>query len=43
MEIGARQGEAAKKSAETAGLVDVSVRPDLAGRDRVLVARRATP
>jgi release factor glutamine methyltransferase len=37
-EIGARQGEAVGILAATAGLVDVEVRPDLAGHDRILVA-----
>jgi release factor glutamine methyltransferase len=40
VEIGARQGAAAAALAAAAGLVDVEVRPDLAGHDRVLVARR---
>jgi release factor glutamine methyltransferase len=39
VEIGATQGPAAAAVAEAAGLVDVEVRPDLAGRDRALVAR----
>lgn len=38
-EIGADQGEAVQALAEAAGLVTVEVRPDLAGRDRILVAR----
>jgi release factor glutamine methyltransferase len=40
-EIGAGQGAAVAGLAEHAGLVDVEIRPDLAGLDRVLVARRA--
>jgi release factor glutamine methyltransferase len=40
VEIGARQGAAAAALARRAGLVDVAVRADLAGHDRVLVARR---
>ncbi len=40
LEIGERQGEAVVALAEQADLVDVAVRPDLAGRDRALVARR---
>jgi release factor glutamine methyltransferase len=40
LEIGADQGERASKLADEAGLLDVSVRPDLAGRDRVLLAHR---
>ena len=41
VEIGAGQGGAARRAGRAAGLVAVAVRPDLAGRDRVLVARRA--
>ncbi len=40
LEIGETQGGAVIALAETAGLVDVAVRPDLAGRDRALLARR---
>ncbi len=40
VEIGADQGPRAGDAASSAGLVDVVVRPDLAGRDRILVARR---
>jgi len=41
VEIGAGQGRPARQMAEQArGLVDVEVRKDYAGRDRVLVARR---
>jgi release factor glutamine methyltransferase len=39
-EIGETQGPAAVAIAARAGLVDAGVRPDLSGRDRVLVARR---
>jgi len=39
-EVGAEQGRAVSLLAAGAGLIDVTVRPDLAGRDRVLVARR---
>jgi release factor glutamine methyltransferase len=39
LEIGADQGEQAAALAEAAGLVGIDVRPDLAGHDRVLVAR----
>lgn len=39
VEIGASQGEAARALARGAGLAEVDVRADLAGRDRVLVAR----
>ncbi|HMJ75298.1 MAG TPA: peptide chain release factor N(5)-glutamine methyltransferase, partial [Iamia sp.] len=39
VEIGATQGPAARAVAEAAGLVAVEVRPDLAGRDRALLAR----
>jgi len=38
-EIGAGQGAAVAALAEEAGLVDVEIRPDLAGLDRILVAR----
>ncbi|MGH9295707.1 MAG: peptide chain release factor N(5)-glutamine methyltransferase, partial [Acidimicrobiales bacterium] len=38
VEIAPHQAEAAVRLAERAGLVDVAVRPDLAGRPRVLVA-----
>lgn len=40
-EIGADQGEAATALLEEQGLVAVGVRPDLAGRDRVIEGRRA--
>ncbi len=40
VEIGDTQGSQACEAANEAGFVDVSVRPDLAGRDRVLVGRR---
>jgi release factor glutamine methyltransferase len=40
VEIGADQGARAKALAEDAGLVDVEVRRDLAGRERMLVGRR---
>ena len=40
LEIGADQGERVCELAQAAGLAAVEVRPDLAGRDRVLVARR---
>jgi release factor glutamine methyltransferase len=40
LEIGADQGERVRELARAAGLAAVEVRPDLAGRDRVLVARR---
>ena len=39
-EIGERQGEAVAAIAAAAGLVDVEVRPDLSGRDRMVLARR---
>ncbi len=39
-EIGAGQGAAVASLAAGAGLVEVQVRPDLAGHDRFLVARR---
>ena len=38
-EIGADQGGAVAALAEGAGLVDVEIRPDLAGLDRILVGR----
>ncbi|MEZ5257692.1 MAG: hypothetical protein R2705_12595, partial [Ilumatobacteraceae bacterium] len=39
-EVGHRQGAEAVEAARLAGLADVSIRRDLAGRDRILVARR---
>jgi release factor glutamine methyltransferase len=42
VEIGADQGEAAGALATEAGLEAVEVKKDLAGRERVLVARRPT-
>ncbi len=39
-EIGATQGAAVRALALDAGLVDVDVRPDLSGRDRILVAHQ---
>lgn len=42
VEIGAGQAAAAAALAEAAGFADVAVHPDLAGRDRVLVARLAS-
>ncbi len=39
VEIGETQGSAASRLAESCGLASVEVRPDMAGRDRVLVAR----
>lgn len=40
VEIGREQGAHGVAAATSAGLVDVEVRPDLAGHDRILVARR---
>jgi release factor glutamine methyltransferase len=40
VEIGTDQGEAVRAICESAGYVDVEVRRDLAGHDRVVVARR---
>jgi release factor glutamine methyltransferase len=40
VEIGASQGDAVRGIAGAAGLVEVRVEPDLAGRDRALLARR---
>jgi release factor glutamine methyltransferase len=40
VEIGETQGPEARHLAVAAGLVDASIHPDLAGRDRALVARR---
>jgi methylase of polypeptide subunit release factors len=40
LEIGADQGPAVERLLVAAGYVDVEIRPDLAGRDRVAVARR---
>ncbi len=39
LEIGATQGEAVRALANAAGFAEVEVRRDLAGRDRVIVAR----
>ncbi|MFT3853554.1 MAG: peptide chain release factor N(5)-glutamine methyltransferase [Ilumatobacteraceae bacterium] len=39
LEIGADQGAAVAALADAAGLADVEIRPDAAGRDRMLVAR----
>jgi len=41
LEIGAGQGTAAAELAAAARLVSVDVRPDLSGRDRILVASRS--
>jgi release factor glutamine methyltransferase len=40
LEIGADQGRAVASILQAADLVDVEIRPDLAGRDRIAVARR---
>jgi release factor glutamine methyltransferase len=40
VEIGTDQGDAVRIICEEAGYVDVEVRPDLAGHDRIVVARR---
>jgi release factor glutamine methyltransferase len=40
LEIGADQGHAVDDVLHRAGFVDVEVRPDLSGRDRIAVARR---
>jgi release factor glutamine methyltransferase len=40
VEIGAGQGAAAASVARAAGLTAVAVHPDLAGRDRMVVAQR---
>lgn len=40
LEIGSDQGDAVRSLLIDAGFVDVEVRPDLAGRDRIAVARR---
>ncbi len=40
LEIGADQGPAVRVMCDEAGYADVEVRPDLAGHDRVVVARR---
>jgi release factor glutamine methyltransferase len=41
LEIGETQGAAVTELARAAGLTEAAVHPDLAGRDRALVARRA--
>ena len=40
VEIGETQGDAVQALAQRAGFTDVRIEPDLAGRDRALVARR---
>lgn len=42
LEIGTDQGDAVHAICDGAGYVDVAVRPDLAGHDRIVVARRPT-
>ena len=39
LEIGADQGDAVERLLVGSGYADVTIRPDLAGRDRVAVAR----
>lgn len=41
LEIGFRQAAAVASLCARAGLIDIAVRPDLAGNDRVVLARRA--
>jgi len=41
IEIGADQGEAVRELLVGEGLVDAEIRPDLAGRDRIAIGRRA--
>jgi release factor glutamine methyltransferase len=40
LEIGADQGAAVERLLDEQGYDEVAIRPDLAGRDRVAVARR---
>lgn len=40
IEIGADQGDAVRQLLESSGYVDVEIRPDLAGHDRIALARR---
>jgi release factor glutamine methyltransferase len=40
LEIGSRQGDAVGSLLTGAGFVDVEVRPDLAGHDRMVLGRR---
>jgi len=40
LEIGDTQGPAAAALADAAGFVEIEVRTDLAGRDRILIARK---
>ena len=42
LEIGADQGRAVEEILACAGLVEIEVRPDVSGRDRVAIARRPT-
>jgi release factor glutamine methyltransferase len=39
LEIGADQGRAVATILDDVGLIDVEIRPDLAGRDRIAIAR----
>ncbi|MCU1394060.1 MAG: hemK [Ilumatobacteraceae bacterium] len=41
MEIGADQGDAVRALLDAASMVDVEIRPDLTGRDRIAIGRRA--
>ncbi len=41
LEIGARQGKVVAELLHSVGLTDVEVRADLAGRDRIAVARKS--
>jgi release factor glutamine methyltransferase len=41
LEIGTGQGVAVAALLATAGLVDVQIQPDLAGHDRIAIARRS--
>jgi len=43
LEIGADQGRVVTDVLGRAGLIDVEIRPDLTGRDRIALARRASP
>ena len=42
LEIGADQGRAVEEVFVRSGLVEIEVRPDLSGRDRIAIARRPT-
>jgi release factor glutamine methyltransferase len=42
MEIGHEQGTAVSDLLRASGYVEVEIRPDLAGRDRIAIGRRSS-